>query len=227
MTRTATSVPIWRLSSRADTAEGMRSVLAGAGGHDAFLRRIRLDEMPIQTAMLLLRLCLVPSLNYHLRCIAPVCIEDEARLFDQRMMEAAMDKLGLDEDERHDRTTTLLQRRLRDGGWGLASAASTSPAGFLGSMAACRAEPVFAQYCGDSPSPSASQLHGWLDDSILRVRQAAPGKSTRPTSNRCCQLLLALSSASTPPSTRPSPLSFSAHSTRRPLNTLLRPPMCT
>ena len=155
--------------------EGMHSVLAGAGGHDAFLRRIRLDEMPIQTATLLLRQCLVPALNYHLRCIAPVCIENEARLFDQRMMEAAMDKLGLDEDERHERTTTLLQRRLRDGGWGLASAASTSPAAFLGSMAACRDEPVFAQYYGDTPVPHSSQLYGWLDDSLQRVRQAAPG----------------------------------------------------
>ena len=155
--------------------EGMHSVLTGAGSHDAFLRRLRLDEMPIQTAMLLLRLCLVPSLNYHLRCIAPVCIEDEARLFDQRMMEAAMDKLGLDEDERHERTTILLQRRLRDGGWGLASATSTSPAAFLGSMAACRDEPVFAQYCGDTTVPHSSQLHGWLNDSLQRVRQAAPG----------------------------------------------------
>ena len=155
--------------------EGMHSVLAGAGGHDAFLRRIRLDEMPIQTAMLLLRQSLVPALNYHLRCIAPGCIEDEARVFDQRMMEAAMDKLGLDEDERHERTTTLLQRRLRDGGWGLASAASTSPAAFLGSMAACRDEPVFAQYYGDTPVPHSSHLYGWLDDSLQRVRQAAPG----------------------------------------------------
>ena len=60
--------------------EGMRSVFTGAGSHDAFLRRIRLDELPIQTAMLLLRQSLVPALNYHLRCVAPACIEDEAHL---------------------------------------------------------------------------------------------------------------------------------------------------
>jgi len=119
--------------------------------------------------------CLVPALNYHLRCIAPVSIEDEARLFDQRTMETAMSKLGLDESEKGERTTTLLQRKLRDGGWGLTSAVSTSPAAFLGSLAACRAEPVFAHYCGDRPVPSASQLHGWLDDSMQRLRQAAPG----------------------------------------------------
>ena len=155
--------------------EGMRNVLSEAGGHDAFLRRVQLNEMPIQTAMLLLRLCLVPSLNYHLRCIAPACIDDEARLFDQRLMQAATDKLGLDESERNDRTVALLQRRLRDGGWGLTSAARTSQAAFLGSLAACHAQPVFAQYCGDTPVPCASQLHGWLDDSLQRVRQMAPG----------------------------------------------------
>ena len=35
---------------------GVHSVLSAAGGHDAFLRRLQLDEMPIQTAMLLLRI---------------------------------------------------------------------------------------------------------------------------------------------------------------------------
>ena len=166
---------------RDDTAirEGMGSVLTRAGGHDAFLRRIRLDELPIQTAMLLLRQCLVPALNYHLRCIAPVCIEDEARMFDQQMVEAAADKLGLDREERTERTTTLLQRRLRDGGWGLTSAAHTSVAAFLGSLAACCTEPVFSSYSGDTPVPHASQLHAWLEGSLRRVRQAAPGDKYR------------------------------------------------
>ena len=44
---------------RDDTAirAGIHSVLSAAGGtHDAFLRRLQLDEMPIQTAMLLLRI---------------------------------------------------------------------------------------------------------------------------------------------------------------------------
>ena len=35
---------------------GVHSVLSAAGGHDAFHRRLQLDEMPIQTAMLLLRI---------------------------------------------------------------------------------------------------------------------------------------------------------------------------
>ena len=35
---------------------GVHSVLSAAGGHDAFLRRLQLDAVPIQTAMLLLRI---------------------------------------------------------------------------------------------------------------------------------------------------------------------------
>ena len=36
---------------------GVRNILSAAGSHDAFLRRLQLGEMPIQTAMLLLRMC--------------------------------------------------------------------------------------------------------------------------------------------------------------------------
>ena len=154
--------------------DGMRSTLSGAGGHDAFFRRLQLDDMPLQTAMLLLRGSMVPSLNYHLRCVAPTCIEDEARLFDQRMLTAAMDKLGLDEAERTERTATLLQRKLRDGGWGLTPAVRTSPAAYLGSMAACHTEPSFAPYSGaDTTLPSSTLLYAWLDDSMQRVWRAA------------------------------------------------------
>ena len=155
---------------------GMRSVLAVAGNHDAFFRRVLLDDMPIQTAVLLLGAAMVPSMNYYLRCVAPSCIEDEARQFDERVMEATMNKLGLDEGERHEKTITLLQRKLRDCGWGLTSAVRTSPAAYLGSLAACHTEPAFAPYCATTPLPT-SLLHGWVEDGLRRVRQAAPGSA--------------------------------------------------
>ena len=154
---------------------GMHSVLSAAGSHDAFLRRLQLEDMPVQTAMLLLRQCMVPAMNHFLRCIAPGCIEDEARHFDQRVVEAAMHKLDLDDGERSERTTTLLQRKLRDGGWGLIPAARTSPAAFLGSLAICHAEPAFAPYCDATAVPYSSSLHGWIEDSMQRVRKAASG----------------------------------------------------
>ena len=51
----------------------------------------------------------------------------------------------------------------------------TSPAAFLGSLAVCHAEPVFAPYCDTTPIPHSSLLRGWIDDSMERVRRAAPG----------------------------------------------------
>ena len=43
--------------------EGLAQVQQHAG-NDAFFRRLLLDEMPVQSAMLLLRHCMVPQLNY-------------------------------------------------------------------------------------------------------------------------------------------------------------------
>ena len=85
-----------------------------------------------------------------------------------------MNKLGLDEAEQNDRMATLLQRKLRDGGWGLTPAPRTSPAAFLSSLTACHAEPSFAEYCGDAPLPCSSLLCGWIEDSLQRVRRAEP-----------------------------------------------------
>ena len=58
---------------------GVRSVLAAAGDYHPFLRRVLFDDMPIHTALSLLRVCLVPSMNYYLRCIAPVCVTAQLR----------------------------------------------------------------------------------------------------------------------------------------------------
>ena len=119
---------------------------------------------------------MVPSYNYYLRCVAPVCIDNEAHQFDKRMLTAAMNKLGLEDAERTERTATLLQHRLRDDGWGLTPAVQTSPAAYLASLAACHTEPSFAPYCdAATPLPSSTLLHGWLDESMQRVWRAAEG----------------------------------------------------
>ena len=157
---------------------GICEVLAGAGNHNAFLRRLQLDDMPLHSALMLLRVCLVPAMNYYLRCIAPACIENEAQCFDRRVLKAAMDKLGVDDNEvggeKEESVTALLQRKLRDGGAALVPAARTSPAAFLGSLATCLAEPAFAAYSHTTVVPRTSLLHCWIDDCIARVREAAP-----------------------------------------------------
>jgi hypothetical protein len=57
---------------------GIRHIMFDNSGHAVFFHRLQLPELGIPTAMLLLRMCMVPSMNYLLRCTAPVCIEDEA-----------------------------------------------------------------------------------------------------------------------------------------------------
>ena len=155
---------------------GIQSTLAAAGNHDTFLRRLQLEEMPLQVAMIMLRQSMVPAMNYWLRCVAPVCIEGEASSFDQRVVEAAMHKLDLQDTERGEGTVQRLQRRLKDGGWSLTSAVRTSPAAFLASVAACCDEPSFKQHCdAATPVPHQSQLWNWVDDGMRRVRCAASG----------------------------------------------------
>jgi hypothetical protein len=151
---------------------GIRHIMLDNSGHAVFFDRLQLPELNIPTAMLLLRMCMVPSMNYLLRCTAPVCIEDEATRFDQRMLNAAMDKLELPDQERGENAIGLLRSKLKYGGWGLTSAKATSPAAFLGSLAACADEATFIPL-HTSSIPDSSQLHGWITDSVQRVRQAA------------------------------------------------------
>ena len=139
---------------------GIRHIMVNNGGHDVFFDRLQQPELSMPTAMLLLRMCMVPSMNYLLRCTAPVCIEDEAVRFDQLMLNAAMDKLGVADKERGESVIARLRSKLKNGGWGLTSAKATSPAAFLGSLAACANEATFARL-HTSPIPASSQLHGW------------------------------------------------------------------
>ena len=151
--------------------DGLAQVRHQAGS-DAFFRRLQLDDMPVQSAMLLLRQCMVPKLNYLLRCSPPSCISDVCREFDSQVLAAAVDKLDLADDETTaPDTVRLLRARLKDGGFGLTSAQLTSPAAYLGSLAAAHSTPALLGYTPlDRPLPSGTLLHGWIDDSIARVK---------------------------------------------------------
>ena len=110
-------------------------------------------------------------MNYALRCMPPSCIAQQATAFDGLVIEAAQLKLLLHEDEasRHP-TLERLRAPLRHGGFGLTSARKTSPAAFLGSMAAVAAAPVFAPYSEpDCPLPATSLVHGWIEDSMRTI----------------------------------------------------------
>ena len=145
--------------------QAMRDGLAQVrdqAGDVAFFRRLQLDDMPVQSAMLLLRQCMVPKLNYLLRCSPPSCISDVCSEFDSQVLAAAVDKLDLADDETTaPDTVRLLRARLKDGGFGLTSAQLTSPAAYLGSLAAAHSTPALLGYTPqDRPLPSGTLLHG-------------------------------------------------------------------
>jgi hypothetical protein len=155
--------------------EGLAHVRQQAS-NDAFFRRLLLDEMPVQSAMLLLRQCMVPQLNYLLRCTPPSCIADTCAEFDAQVLSAAVDKLDItDEEAAAPDTARLLSARLKDGGFGLTSAALASPGAYLGSLAAAHSAVAFAPYAAPAlPLVADSLLHGWIGQSIASVKTRTP-----------------------------------------------------
>ena len=61
---------------------GIDATFGEDADRDAFFARLQIDDLSAQSAMLLLRQCAVPQMNYLLRCMPPPCIEMQAVLFD-------------------------------------------------------------------------------------------------------------------------------------------------
>jgi hypothetical protein len=168
---------------------GVAATLAVDQGSVAFFQRLQLDALNVQSAMLILRQCGVPKMNYALRCMPPSCIIEQATVFDGLVIEAAQSKLLLhpDETSRHP-TLERLRAPLRHGGFGLTSARKTSPAAFLGSMAAVAAAPVFDPYSQpDCPLPSTSLVHGWIEDSMRTILDDV--RASQDETTKCESLL--------------------------------------
>jgi len=158
--------------------EGIAAMFDSDDGRNAFFYRLQLDLLSVQSALLILRQCAVPRMNYLLRCLPPPCIVQQAEAFDDQILHAAKMKLGLHVDEGWDETSRILQAKLRHGGFGLTSAARTSPAAYLGSVAAVSSAPAFTAYRKDaSPLPSDALLHGWIDSSMAAITTATPASS--------------------------------------------------
>ena len=154
--------------------EGLKEMIAGGRGRDTFFSRVRLPELSVQSAMLLLRQCAVPQLNYLLRCTPPPCAKEQAEAFDLLVQQAALDKLAIHRDELTDTARSLLQAPLRHGGLGLTAAARTSPAAYLGSLAAVADVPALAAFRQPDSLPESLPLHGWIADSMRTVLDACP-----------------------------------------------------
>ena len=158
---------------------GVAATLNVDEGTAAFFPRLQLDTLSVQSAMLILRQCGVPKMNYALRCMPPPCVEQQATTFDELVMDAARSKLLLHVDEvQQPLAKQLLRAPLRHGGFGLTSAITTSPAAYLGSVAAvsaASAAPAFVPYSQpDCVLPSSSLLHGWIEGSMRAIVDATP-----------------------------------------------------
>ena len=79
--------------------KGVAAKLDEDEGTAAFFHRLQLDELNVQSAILILRQCAVPKMHYALRCTPPPCIAQAAAAFDVRVIDAAAAKLRLHTDE--------------------------------------------------------------------------------------------------------------------------------
>jgi hypothetical protein len=155
---------------------GVAATLGTDKGSAAFFARLVLDELKVQSSLLILRQCGVPKMDYAIRCTPPPCISPHAAAFDELVIGTAKARLLLHADEGKRRPTVeRLRAPLRHGGFGLTSALHTSPAAFLGSMAAVTSAPAFVPYSQlDSPLPCASMLHGWIESSMDAITDKSP-----------------------------------------------------
>jgi len=155
--------------------DGLARTLGEQAGSAAFFRRVQSDALRCNSAMLLLRQCGVPQLNYLLRCTPPPCIAQQAEAFDEQLLRAAAVRLGWCFDQLGADALYYMQAKLRHGGLGLTPAARTSPAAYLGSLAAVGSSPEFAAHAAaDCPVQPQSQLAGWLEHSVRQLVEATP-----------------------------------------------------
>ena len=155
--------------------QGIAAIFDSDEGRDTFFYRLKCGLLSVQSAVLILRQCAVPRMSYLLRCLPPPCVIQQAEAFDAQILQAAKTKLRLHADENWDETNRILQAKLRHGGFGLTSAVRTSPAAYLGSLAAVSSVPAFAVYSNDAnPLPSDVLLHGWIDSSMAAIASATP-----------------------------------------------------
>jgi len=110
--------------------------------HGPLFTTLQNDAMSVQVAMIILRLCGVPRLNYLTRVMAPGTIRRAAREFDNMVLDAATRKLRLPKTLK---TGAKLSLTLpcREGGFGLRSLARVSPAAYWSSN--CQMAPLLAE----------------------------------------------------------------------------------
>jgi hypothetical protein len=91
-----------------------------------------LSTLPSQICYRLIRICGIPSMNYHSRVIPPNTLKAAAALFDQMVIETMQTNLSLPSNLSAS-TIEQLQSPIKDGGLGLRSFSLLSPVAYLAS----------------------------------------------------------------------------------------------
>ena len=99
--------------------------------HDEFFRMLLRPDLPVQAAMILLRMSVIPRLGYLTRVLPPRLTATHAGVFDSLALGNEIRKLGLPAEE----TKQTLSLPIRLGGFGLRSVASTCNVAFWSSIA--------------------------------------------------------------------------------------------
>ena len=102
--------------------------------HDRFFTLLCHDDLPVQIAMLLLRMCAIPMMGYLARVIPPRLFLPHARTFDARVLDTAFRRLRIPQPLPDVATTTLLLP-IRLGGFGLRPVTLVSTPAFLSAAA--------------------------------------------------------------------------------------------
>jgi hypothetical protein len=140
------------------------------------------DAMPIQEAVLLLRISSTHKLDYLLRCVPPAAMKTLAAKFDQQLMDTFIKKTGIQSQLDRpgvDPTPILTQITMPvadTGGFGLTRAQDTMHIAYVSSLAgtiqSARSIQAFASYnTTDHVLADSSPLHQQLTESLTIVHQ--------------------------------------------------------
>jgi hypothetical protein len=125
--------------------------------HDDIFKRLLNSKLHIQPAMLLLRQCMLPKLNYILRTVRPSATRRITDEFDNKVLECAlrMLELNLTSSQYRDEIITQLRLPCRMSGFGLRSSTSIASYAYLDSAArALHLDHITNQLFTASPSSS-------------------------------------------------------------------------
>jgi hypothetical protein len=128
--------------------------------HDDMFKRLLNPKLHIQAAMLMLRQCMIPKLNYILRTVRPSATARITELFDQQVLDCGMRMLEINREFHQYRDEIIAQLRLpcRMSGFGLRSMSTIASFAYLDSTSrALHLDHITNQLFTASPSSSFKQ----------------------------------------------------------------------